>query len=164
MMAALFFRQVERCRSRQLYDALILPPVNHLVLGMAPSSTLSHFLNQVRLAAISPQKPAGSSLARPHMRLYSSSLLILDCAVNSAGGVKTRDSCRTLVIFSPVMVGPTAPRRDRQLARELQREHLRSRYRAILRSRSSNESSRRLPRPKLVESPALLARQGFAQP
>src|SRR5580700_2354431 len=105
-MAALFLRQVSRCRSRQLYEALILPPTNHLVLGIVPSSTLSHLRNQWRLAAISPQKPAGSSFARFHSLLYSSSLLMLACAVNSAGGGKTRNSCRTLTMPS---LGVPAP-------------------------------------------------------
>src|SRR5271157_3612912 len=109
MMAALFLRQDSRCRSRQLYDALILPPTNHLVLGIVPSSTLSHLRNQCRLAAISPQKPAGSSLARFQSLLYSSSLLMLACAANSGGGGKMRASCRTLTMLSPGWPAPVAP-------------------------------------------------------
>src|SRR5580704_9469658 len=108
-MAALFLRQVSRCRSRQLYDALILPPTNHLVLGIVPSRTLSHLRNQWRLAAISPQKPAGSSFARFQSLLYSSSLLMLASAANSAGGGKTRNSCRTLSMLSPVAAVLAAP-------------------------------------------------------
>src|ERR1700722_19707439 len=145
MMAALFFRHVVRCRSRQLYDALILPPTNHFVLGMGPSSTLSHLRNQVRLAAISPQKPAGSSFARFHIRLYSSSLLMLACALNSAAGGNSRVSCSTLVILSPLMVGSFAPCCGQRPGWKRTRESPRWHRRASLPNQSSSEFSRRLP-------------------
>src|SRR5436190_15942214 len=98
MMAALFLRQVVRCRSIQFYDALILPPTNHFVSGISPSSTLSHLRNQCRLFASSPQRPAGSSLAFCHSLSYSASLLMWAAATNSRGGGKVRVSCRILVI------------------------------------------------------------------
>jgi len=76
MIAALFFRQVSRWRSRQLALALSLPPVNHFVSGISPSTTWSNGSIQSRFPAISPQNPAGSSLALCHISSYCSLLEI----------------------------------------------------------------------------------------
>src|SRR6266702_1484511 len=108
MMAALFLRHVDRCRSMQLYDALILPPTNHFVSGISPSRTLSHLRNQCRWLASSPQNPAGSSLALRHILSYSASLLMLAAAVNSRGGGNVRVSCKTLVMPPPEPVDMSA--------------------------------------------------------
>src|SRR5258708_5988986 len=108
MMAALFFRHVARCRSMQLYDALILPPTNHFVSGMSPSRTLSHLRNHCRLLACSPQKPSASSLALSHILSYSASLLILAAATNSRGGGNVRVSCKILVMPPPEPVDISA--------------------------------------------------------
>src|SRR5262245_59256591 len=108
MMAALFFRQVVRCRSRQLCDTLSLPPVNHFVSGISPSRTLSHLRNHSSWPASSPQNPAGSSLAFCHIRSYSASLLMWAAAEKSFGGSNLRVSCKTLVMPPPEPVDISA--------------------------------------------------------
>ena len=46
MRAALVRRAVVMCRSRQLYETLSLPPMNHLALGALHSSVFFHGVNQ----------------------------------------------------------------------------------------------------------------------
>ncbi len=46
MSAALFFLGPERWRSRQLTEALSLPPTNHFAFGGFQSRTFFHGLNQ----------------------------------------------------------------------------------------------------------------------
>src|SRR5262245_15239885 len=99
MMAALFFRQVVRCRSRQLSLTLIFPPRNHFACGSFHSSTLVHGWNQCSAFACSPQKPSGSSFARCQSFSYSAMLLTWAWAENSFDGGNSRVSLRTLVMF-----------------------------------------------------------------
>src|SRR5580704_1001761 len=85
----------------------------------------------------------------PHPVVF---VLALDicCARNSAGGGKTRDSCSTLVIFSPetvVMVDLSALGCDRRPGWARQTARLRWRSPTILHYRSSIECGRRLPQP-----------------
>src|SRR5271163_2886071 len=90
--AALLRRGVSRWRSRQLYDALIVPPTNHFAFGKFHSSVLPNGLNQCRLRAHSAQNPSGSVSARLYNAWYSSKFLTHALALNSAGGGNLRDS------------------------------------------------------------------------
>src|SRR6188474_1442926 len=94
MIAALFLRHVDKCRSRQLYATLILPPVNHFECGEFHSRTVSHGLNQCRASACFAQNAAGSAAASAYSRSYSSKLPICAFFANSEGGGKTRCSFR----------------------------------------------------------------------
>lgn len=51
-------------RSRQLYGALSVPPVNHLTHGGDHSMTVSNFSNEVRRSAYAAQNPSTSASAR----------------------------------------------------------------------------------------------------
>src|ERR671938_254228 len=57
MSAARFLRGPATCRSRQLNDTLVLPPINHSMLAVLKShfETLSQRLNQVMRSACSAQ-------------------------------------------------------------------------------------------------------------
>src|SRR3989339_1673940 len=66
--AALFRRPFFTCRSRQLYEALILPPTNHLAKGGFHSRTLSHFSNQSSSSANFDQNASGSLFASSYTR------------------------------------------------------------------------------------------------
>src|SRR5262245_1438028 len=59
MMAALFFRPLLTWRSRQLYDALSFPPMNHLAQGESHSSTFFHGLNHSNSLAALAQNACG---------------------------------------------------------------------------------------------------------
>src|ERR1044071_843355 len=99
MSAALLRLHVERCRSKQLYEILILPPPNHSACGGSHFSTVSHFLNQCSSSAIRAQKDSGSAFASA--RSFSSSAIDLICACceKPSGGGNTRSSCSTDSIF-----------------------------------------------------------------
>src|SRR5262249_12701731 len=87
-----------RWRSRQLYEALILPPTNHLACGSCHSRTRSQRLNQCSRSAWAAQKPSGASWGFCHRASYSTRLLTWDLAEKSADGGKERCSLRTLVM------------------------------------------------------------------
>src|SRR5580693_9235057 len=60
IIAALFLRQVEMWRSRQLCARFIFPSTNHFAHGTFQSSTFVHGSNQSSSRAIFPQKISGS--------------------------------------------------------------------------------------------------------
>src|ERR1044072_2956199 len=96
VMAALLRRHVERCRSRQLYAALIFPPTNHSACGGSHFKTVSHFLNQCSSdSAMRAQKASDASDASRLSASNSSRDLTCACAANSGGGGKTRSSWST---------------------------------------------------------------------
>ena len=80
-------RPSRTCRSRQLYEALIFPPINHLAKGTCQSKTWSHFLSQCKVSACDSQN-ANRSLAAAVKR----SVFAFACAANSALGAKVRFS------------------------------------------------------------------------
>ncbi len=96
MSAALFRVGVFRCASRQLYEALVRPPTNHLANGSFHWSTLEYGLNQCNSPARRPQKPSISPAASFHRSSYSASDLMPALAANSAGGGNIRFSCITV--------------------------------------------------------------------
>src|SRR5437879_1686861 len=91
-MATLFLRADVRCRSRQLYATLVLPPTNHFANGRSHSRTLFHLSNQCSSAAVSAQNRSGSSAARFRIASYSVASLMCAFNENSRGGGKTRCS------------------------------------------------------------------------
>src|SRR5437870_11219359 len=91
--AALLRRHVARCRSRQLYEMLILPPTNHCACGSSHFKTVSHFLNQCSsLSAIRAQNRSGSALAFARSASSPSIDLMWAFSANVFGGWKTRSS------------------------------------------------------------------------
>src|SRR5215207_2567564 len=95
-MAALLRRHVCKCRSRQLYEALIFPPPNHSACGASHFKTVSHFLNQCSSdSAIRAQKASGASDASRRSASNSSRDFTCARAVNSGGGGNTRSSWST---------------------------------------------------------------------
>src|ERR1700748_3551046 len=104
MIAALFFRCVDKCRSRQLYEMLIFPPTNHFANGgLFQSSSVSHFLNHVSSDAIRGQNVSGDASDSLYSASYSAIVLMCACFVNSAGGGKRRRSVRMDSMFFSVM-------------------------------------------------------------
>src|SRR5208282_6285754 len=95
MNATLLRRPSVRCRSRQLYAALSLPPTNHFANGKFHSRTLSYGLNHESSSPHSPQNFSGSCSARRQIASYSSRLLIDARRENSAGGGNFRASLST---------------------------------------------------------------------
>src|SRR5215213_102994 len=93
MMAALLRRHVLRCLSRQLYERLMRPPVNHSACGGSHLRTVSHFLNQSSSKAIRAQKSSGDAAASAYNRSYSSIELTSAPSEKVSGGGKTRFSC-----------------------------------------------------------------------
>src|SRR6267378_6380643 len=98
MIAALFFRHVPRCLSRQLYETLILPPINHFENGYFHSSTFFHFLNQCSSPAAFSQNFRGFFVADRDNFLCSANEERWACLAKDLSGGKTRFSRRTEVI------------------------------------------------------------------
>ena len=89
-------RPAATCRSRQLYEAFVLPPTNHLANGSFHSSALVNGSNQCRSVFASfAQNAGGSAAASSHNFWYSSSDLIRARAENSRDGGNSRLSCIT---------------------------------------------------------------------
>src|SRR4030095_5734564 len=104
MRAALFLRQVERWRSRQLYEMLVLPPTNHWANGGFHCSTRFHFLNQCSSSARLAQNFSGSRTDSRYIRSYWFMLEIWACSLKRLGGLKTRFSRRVDSISAPALV------------------------------------------------------------
>src|SRR5271156_3117073 len=119
--AALLRRGPSRCRSRQLYAALIVPPRNHLANGKFHSSVLPNGLNQCRLRAHSAQNASGSESARLHSVWYSSKLLTHALALNSADGGNLRDSVsvESICVASVEAIGLHLRKRSRLIPGQL---------------------------------------------
>src|ERR1044071_2438783 len=95
MSAALLRLHVERCRSKQLYEILILPPPNHSACGGSHFSTVSHFLNQCSSSAIRAQNDSGSAAASARSCSSSAIDLMCACCEKLSGGGKSRSSWST---------------------------------------------------------------------
>src|SRR5947209_12152182 len=117
MIAALLRRQVVRCLSRQLCETLIRPPTNHSACGGSQRRTASHFLNHSSSpSARRPQNSSGESCAS-RLRASNSSIDLTSArSENSAGGGKTRSSCRTdsMLVGTEDMTEHTSELQSRQ--------------------------------------------------
>src|SRR5258706_14487775 len=101
MSAALLPRPALTCRSRQLYDAFSLPPMNHLAHGESHSRTFFQGLNQSSSLAALAQKALGSFRAWAKTRAF----LILADFLKALGGGKVLFSwSRTSIGLSAMAV------------------------------------------------------------
>jgi hypothetical protein len=116
-MAALLRRSVVRCRSRQLYERLVVPPTNHFVAGASPAITCCGGANQWRAWAISAQKASGSWMLFSYSARYCSMERMWAWVENSSSGAKTRDSfIRLSMDVLMAMVPPAGLREDTPVA------------------------------------------------
>src|SRR5262249_50317612 len=95
MIAALFLRFVNRCRSTQFSATLSAPPTNHLAKGGFQSSTFFHFFRERSSEASRAQNLSGDLMLSACIFLYCAMLASRAFFANSAEGLKTRFSCRT---------------------------------------------------------------------
>src|SRR5688572_1422196 len=98
-MAALFFRQVERCRSTQLAEIFSLPPINHLAKGGFHSNVFFHGLSQSNNSlAWALQNFSGFLTESRYIFSYCAGLFMWAPFEKAGEGLKIRFSLRMDVI------------------------------------------------------------------
>src|ERR1051326_6416221 len=105
MMAALLRRGPSRWRSRQLYERLICPPINHFANGSFHSTTFLHGLNQWSSFAMRAQNFCGDLIDSVYNLRYCARDLTWACLTNAPEGLNLRPSFCNEVISVCAMIG-----------------------------------------------------------